>query len=36
MKRGGKDDAFAKTLTMAMQKFHPARLGGFPGPKAYI
>jgi hypothetical protein len=30
-----KKDAFAKTLTMAKQKFRPARLGGFSGAKAY-
>jgi hypothetical protein len=29
-------DAFAKTLTMAKQKFRPTRLGGFSGAKAYI
>jgi len=29
-------DAFAKTLTMAKQKFRPARLGVFSGAKAYI
>jgi hypothetical protein len=31
-----KFDAFAKTHTMAKQKFRPARLGGFSGAKAYI
>jgi hypothetical protein len=29
-------DAFAKTLTMAKQKFRPARLGGFSGLMASI
>jgi hypothetical protein len=29
-------DAFAKTYTMAKQKFRPTRLGGFSGTKAYI
>jgi hypothetical protein len=31
-----KFDAFAKTMTMAKQKFRPTRLGGFSGTKAYI
>jgi hypothetical protein len=29
-------DAFAKTRRMAKQKSRPARLGVFPGAKAYI
>jgi hypothetical protein len=29
-------DAFANIITMAKQKFRPARLGGFSGTKAYI
>jgi hypothetical protein len=29
-------DTFAKTLTMAKQKFRPTRLGVFSGTKAYI